>query len=163
MSQTSYSADADNGFAGLLGDSGEGMYLISRALEDSTAMAFGLGVIWGTDPDKQFDVFAGAGTLAGVLAHKQNRADPSLGAALGIEQNEIASLVRTGRIWVTVEEAIVVGTDDVFVRHTAGGGGSTLGAFRTDADTASAQAVLNANWIQGSAAAGIALLQINLP
>ena len=132
MAQTSYSTLPDLGFAGLLGDSGEGMFLVSRALEPATAVAFGLGMIYGTDPEKQFDIFSGAGTLAGVLAHKQNRADPSLGAALGIEQDEVASLMRNGRMWVTVEEAITVG-DPVYVRHTTGTG-TVIGAFRNDAD-----------------------------
>ncbi len=160
--QTTYSRVADDGFAGLLGDSGEGMFLISRALEAATAMAFGLGVIYGTDPEKQFDRFAGAGVLAGIVAHKQNRSQPALATTLGIVQNEVASLVRNGRIWVVVEEAITVG-DLVFVRHTAGGGGTQLGAWRNDADTASAQAVPEASWLKGSTGAGIALLQINLP
>ena len=160
--QLNYNEVADDGFAGLLGDSGEGMFLISRALEDAAAIAFGLGVIYGTDPEKQFDRFSGAGTLAGVLAHKQNRSQPALATTLGIVQNEVASLVRNGRIWVVVEEPIVVG-DAVFVRHTAGGGGSQLGAFRNDADTATAQTVPEASWLKGSSTTGIALLQINLP
>ena len=160
--QIDYNEVADDGFAGLLGDSGEGMFPISRALEDAAAIAFGLGVIFGTDPEKQFARFSGAGTLAGILVHKQNRANPGLLTTLGIEQNEVASLLRNGRIWVVVEETIVVG-DAVFVRHTTGGGGTQIGAFRNDADTATAQTVPEASWLKGSSTPGIALLQINIP
>lgn len=160
--QLVYNEVADDGFAGLLGDAGEGQFLISRAFEGVAAIAFGLGVIYGTDPDKQFDRFSGAGTLAGILAHKQNRSQPALATTLGIVQTETASLVRNGRIWVVTEEPIVVG-DAVFVRHTTGGGGTQIGAFRNDADTATAQSVPEASWLKSGSTTGIALLQINLP
>ncbi len=79
-----------------------------------------------------------------------------------LEDGETASLVRKGRVWVVVEEAVAVG-DDVYFRHTAGGGGSELGAFRNDADTASCDQLTQANWLVGSSGAGVALLEVNIP
>lgn len=134
MSQTAYTQIADTGFAGMIADSGGDHFLVTRALSDATSMGFGLGVETGTDPNTQFAAFSGAGTLFGLLAHKQNKANAALLTTLGIEQNETASIMRRGRLWVVTEETIAVG-DPVFVRHTTGTG-TVIGAFRNDADGA---------------------------
>lgn len=71
-------------------------------------------------------------------------------------------VMNKGRIYVAIEEDIAVG-DDVYFRHTAGGGGTKLGAFRNDADTATADQLTNARWIKGGTAAeGIALLELDV-
>lgn len=163
MSQTSMSIAPDLGFRGLIADSGGDTFLVSRANENASAQGFGIGVIAGTDPEKQFNIFSGAGTLLGVLAHKHGFANQGLADPEALEQNEMGSIMRRGRIWVRVEEAVTAHTSDVYVRHTAGGGGSEIGAFRTDADTASAQQVTNATWLTSTSGAGIAMLEINLP
>lgn len=67
-----------------------------------------------------------------------------------------------GTWWVEVEEAVSL-ADNVFFRHTAGAGGTILGQFRTDADTASADQVSNARWMSETDGPGIALLALNLP
>lgn len=75
---------------------------------------------------------------------------------------EAVKVMNKGRIWVAIEEDIAVG-DDVYFRHTAGAGGSKLGAFRNDADTATADQLTNARWVKGGTAAeGIALLELDV-
>ncbi len=58
-----------------------------------------------------------------------------------------------GGIWVYSEEAIADG-DPVYCRVVAGAGGSVLGAFRNDADTASAILIPGAVFCRDTTAAG---------
>ena len=160
--QTTYTQDPDDGFAGMLAHGHSLRSSVSRALEDAAGLGFGLGVTFGTDPQKQFTKFGSGATLEGVTVHKHDKQDPGLAGALGITQDETATLIREGELWVFVEGTILV-TDDVFCRHTAGGGGSVIGAFRKDADTATADNITGVSWLQGTTTAGIALLQLNLP
>jgi hypothetical protein len=69
---------------------------------------------------------------------------------------ETISVMTSGGIYVYTEEAVVE-RDPVYVRVAAGAGGSTLGAFRNDADTASAVLLPDARFTR-SAAAGCARL-----
>ena len=69
-----------------------------------------------------------------------------LGATDGIPATDPANVKTSGRIWVHAEVAIALG-DGVFFRHTAGGGGSVVGRFRNDADTASADEITTAKWL----------------
>ena len=63
---------------------------------------------------------------------------------------------------VEVEEAVTP-SDDVFVRFAAGAGGTKIGAFRTDADTATAFQVTNARWRTSAGAGEKAVLLLDLP
>ncbi len=96
------------------------------------------------------------------FSHFSESFDTALAGDDAIKQNEAANLLRKGTVWVTVEAAVVAG-DPVFFRHTAGGGGSVLGRFRNDADTASADQIASARFVTTQAAAdGIAKVEINL-
>jgi len=64
-------------------------------------------------------------------------------------------LMKAGAVWVYSEEAVADG-DPVYVRVASGGGGSQLGAFRNDADTASAVLVVGATFTRNSSGAGLA-------
>ncbi len=66
---------------------------------------------------------------------------------------ETVSVLEGGDIWVYAEEAIADG-DPVYVRVASGAGGSVLGAFRNDADTASCLLVPGARFRRKSSAAG---------
>ena len=80
------------------------------------------------------------------------------------EVNDVVAILRKGRVWVTVEGAVTA-QSAAFVRFAAGGGGSILGLFRADADTATAVSPLNGacQFLTSTAGAGLALLEINLP
>ena len=67
---------------------------------------------------------------------------------------DVVPVIRKGAVWVKSENAVSAG-DAVFVRITSGAGGSQLGAFRNDADTASAVQVANARWGRDSVADGV--------
>lgn len=80
------------------------------------------------------------------------------------EANDMVPVMTKGRVWVTVEGAVTNGAA-AFVRFAAGGGGSILGLFRADADTATAVAIPNGAGIfrTATSGAGLALLELNLP
>ena len=135
MSQTAYTIDPALAFRGLLGDPNAGNFAIPMANGAAAAQGFGIAVRRdAANPEDQFDIFSAAGqAVLGVLVHTQAQQNPGLADPLGISLLEEASVLRRGRIWVAVEEAIVV-TDRVFVRHTAFGGNTEIGQFRTDAE-----------------------------
>lgn len=160
MSQTSYAIQAARAFEGLLADADEmNRSSISLANEEAAAVGYGRGVKFGTLPEEQFELPDATGfEFAGVLVHSQAREDVE---AIGPVEGENAELLRRGRIWVPVEEAVAV-EDDVYLRHTTNGG-DTPGGWRTDADTANADRITQAKWITETAAAGLAILEINYP
>lgn len=165
MSQTSYSINPAAAFRGLLGDPAANAYI--RSFANGAAAAQGFGIMVRADvanPVEQFDIFSATGqTPLGVLVHQQPQQDPALADPLGVALLETVGVLRLGRIWVRVEEAVVANTDPVFFRHTSGGGGTEIGAFRTDADTASADALPQSAWLTTTTAAGVALLDLIIP
>lgn len=72
------------------------------------------------------------------------------------------NVMRSGRIWVRPETAVVAGSD-VFFRHAVNGGNTQLGALRADADTATATALSGARFISNAGAGELAVLQISHP
>lgn len=70
-------------------------------------------------------------------------------------------VMRRGRIWVTAESAVTRWTVP-FVRYAAGAGGTELGSFRGDADTASAAQCPWALFITDAAAGALVLVEISL-
>jgi hypothetical protein len=66
------------------------------------------------------------------------------------DQESVPVLVR-GAVWVETEDACSAG-GSVFVRIGAGAGGTQLGAFRSDADTATAVTVTGARYARDSQA-----------
>ena len=64
---------------------------------------------------------------------------------------ESVPVLTAGGIWVFTEEAVVEG-DPVYVRVASGAGGSVLGAFRNDADTASCVQIPDARFCRDAAA-----------
>jgi len=163
MSQTAYTVEPAVGFRGLLADPNDDSFAIPLANGAGAAVGFGVMVRRdAANPEDQFDIFSATGQApVGILVHTHAQENPALAGDLGVDLLEPASVLRRGRIWVRVEEAVAVG-DDVFFRHTAGTG-TEIGAFRNDADTASCDQITNAQWLQGSTGAGVALLEVNIP
>ena len=73
---------------------------------------------------------------------------------------EMVPVLTRGGIWVFTETA-VNDMDDVYVRIASGAGGSTLGAFRNDSDSASCVQVTNARFVY-DCAAGVAPAYFNI-
>jgi hypothetical protein len=160
MTQTSYPLEAAVAFPGMLVDTDAAVRSsISRANEEASAVGYGLGVMFGTDPETQFKLPALTGfPFAGVLVHSHAREDVE---AVGPVEGEPNELLRKGRIWVTVEETILT-TDPVYLRHTVNGG-LLPGGWRKDDDTLRADQLTQAKWLTGAAAGELAQLEINYP
>lgn len=100
--------------------------------------------------------------LMGVSAfvHKTLRT-PSSSNNEVFENDTEMPVLRKGRIWVVSEDACTP-KDAVYVRCASGSGGSVLGKFRTDDDSNTAMPIPGAKWLSTAAAAGFALLEVNL-
>ena len=160
MSQTSYSQDNAVAFAGLVADNAP-KYSITRASESATSVEFGRPAVAGTDAETQFALPSTTGEFVlGVTVHHHAQQDLS-SSGDGIVQDEDAELLRSGTVWVVVEETVVAG-DDVFFRHTTSGP-LVPGGWRNDADTATADQLPNAVYLTGASADGLAKIQFNLP
>lgn len=79
----------------------------------------------------------------------------------GYESRSVMSILRRGRLWVEVEDAVTA-YGSVFIRFSASGA-EVLGSARSDADTADAVALPSAKFLTGASAGGVALVEINLP
>lgn len=166
MSQLSYSTQQLVAFAGQLGDIGP--HDIGTFVNTTTVLPFGLAV--------SQDVSAGDGKWKLPASSADLVRSLLLGVSVATQGNEnlvgtggsyvaksAASILKKGRIWVQVEEAVNVG-DPVFVRFASGGGGTQAGAFRKSADTATAAAVSEGmKYLTSALAAGFVILEVNLP
>jgi hypothetical protein len=68
---------------------------------------------------------------------------------------------RRGRIWVLAESDLARWTNP-FVRFASGAGGTSLGGFRADADTATAAVNTNIIVLTDALAGNLVLLEIDL-
>lgn len=155
MSQTTYDIQAAVAYAGLLADfDATTKASVSRANEESSAVAFGKPAVAGTDAEKQFLLPSGAGdTFLGVTVHKMGTQDPTDD---GIASEETGEILRRGKIWVVAATQVAVG-DDVYWRHT-----TAPGTWRNDA-TDSVK-VDGAIWATATSGADeLAVIDINLP
>jgi hypothetical protein len=131
MAQTSISASQAAAFAGLLVDTNDPGNVIESFIseEASAEIPFGVAVAQGTAdngcklPDTNTDFIRGI-----VVHHYAYEPGTQLGTT-GIVAGEPVSVLRRGRIWVAPETASTPG-ERIYVRYTAGAGGSQLGALR---------------------------------
>lgn len=95
----------------------------------------------GTLPDATGEITGIHG--AGVVLR-----DPTKASGVGYESGDMMRVMIRGRAFVLAEETVVV-TDTPFARFASGGGGTQLGAFRNDADTATCVALPNSRFFKG--------------
>lgn len=100
--------------------------------------------------------------LLGIALHTHAIENVLTGAETGYTAGSAVSVLRKGRVYVSVENAVVQ-NGAVYARHTASGVNTQLGAFRSDADTANASLVPGARFVKAAAAGGITIVEINLP
>jgi hypothetical protein len=159
MSQTTYTIEAANAFQGMLGDDGVNRVSLSRANEEATDVEYGRPAVEGTDGTKQFLLPSAAGeNLLGITTHKHDRENLD---GDGVGPDEPNDLLRQGRVWVKVFEAIALG-DDVYYQHTANAG-RVPGDWSNDADAGNADQLTQAQWLTPAGAGELALLEVNLP
>lgn len=98
----------------------------------------------------------------GVAVHTQALEQALLNADnVGYPLGSTMSVLRKGRVWVRVEDAVVVGGQP-YVRCIAGAG-ERLGAFRSDADGSDAGALPGSRYKTSAGAGELAIVEINLP
>jgi hypothetical protein len=165
MSQTAYSTYQTNAFAGMLADSGENDILSYISEEASANLPFGVAVAKGAADWGALAMVNGSSVIVGITVHT-HQVDPSQVASspagAGIPPKYAINTLKRGRIFVQVEEAVTPASP-VFVRHTAGAGGTQKGAFRASADTATAVAWTAARFLTSAALGAYAVVEVNLP
>lgn len=102
------------------------------------------------------------GTVLGVTVHTQAIEQAVLNANnVGYPLASAMSVMRRGRIWVYVEDAVVAGVQ-AFVRCVAGAG-EVIGAFRSDVDGTDAGALPGSRFKLTAGAGELTILELNLP
>lgn len=109
-------------------------------------------------PSTGTDVTAAGSVMGIVLADQARAQDPSVAVAQ-YPLNSAVSVMAVGRVWVSSETAVVDG-QPVFVRVSANGPLTQLGALRADADGGHAVQLPDAIWIGTTAAAGYAVAEL---
>jgi hypothetical protein len=168
MSQTAYPLVQPVAFAGLIADLNQGYYIRTGLNEEVTEIPFGVALSKvGSSVDDGYKLPALAGSvIAGVSIHSpaiNNIGSAGWAPTAGIPRSRGApfNVLKRGTVWVTVEQA-VLNYDIAFARFASGAGGTQLGAWRKDADTATAALVKGARFLtaQGTAA-GLAVLDFD--
>lgn len=143
--------------------------MLTGIVEQAAGIKPGRLCVRGAGGDFTAALPTGAGSLGvnvmgvSLFTHKALAIAPSSSDNEVHEDEAELPLLRRGRVWVIAEDAVDPSTDSVFVRVSAGAGGSEIGAFRTDADTASAVALAEARWLTSTSGTGeLALLEINI-
>lgn len=158
MSQSTYAQTMTAGFPGMKADLVDD-YVRSYVNAEATAeIPFGVAVVQGA-ADGSAILAVGAGvTWVGVVLHSHNY-DPTydLGTT-GLKPKKTMNVLSRGTVWVQVENAVTVNSR-AFMRHTAGAGGTQKGAFRGDADTATAIEARGCRFLTAASAGGVAMLE----
>lgn len=154
--QTSYTQKMPVAVAGMLGDIRD--CTVESYAAEVAAIAFGLGVIAGTDPLKQVKLPAtGGGVFRGVSMHEQAQ-EQGLGTGLvSYKVGDAVNTLRKGLIWVQTAGAVAIDVPAFFVNS-----GADAGKF-DDLDDGSTDAVPGGVFRSATTGAGLALLEINLP
>jgi hypothetical protein len=96
----------------------------------------------------------------GVVLHSHDYAPTLQLGTTGIKPKNMMSVLNRGRVWVQVEDAVAVG-GRCFVRHTASGGNTQLGKFRSNADTATAIEWKGARYLTAASGGGLAMVEVD--
>jgi hypothetical protein len=164
--QTSFSVDKVRAYAGMIADAGDKDTGNKIA---TSAVPFGCGVVKRAAPADTVEQCgvptATADVTArprGIAVKDESRRGPQSGFPGGYELGDSVTYVKRGRVWVAVEGAVAQDSS-AFCRFAAGGGGTVLGAWRADADTATAVAFPTAVFRTSTTGAGFAIVEVNLP
>lgn len=163
MSQTSYSTEMTTAVDGMPGDAAGAPQVIDSYNNPVDEIKFGVAVqqVSGDDDGIELPDSSGA-KIRGIAVRDLTEENGSAAADNTYPADSRVAVMKKGRIWVPVEEAVSP-SSDVYTRYTAGGGNTQLGAFRTDADSSKALQITQARFLTSTSGAGRALLEINLP
>lgn len=165
--QLDYSHSPAKGFPGMLADSGPRQ--VTSKVNPAVAIPFGTAVAKGTDDDhvKLPTTAAEVTASIGIAIQDPVTEQDSSFTLATYAINSSVNVLRKGRAWVTVEEAVTSG-DTPYVRWANGNGGKTQkGAFRKSVDQVSsadtATILPNAKYITSASAGELAIVEINTP
>lgn len=159
--QTSYTTKHPVAFVGMRADLRSSV-TESYLSEESTAFPFGVAVLAGTNVNG-CKLPAASGDIAkllGIASHTIGYRN--FDATDAIPNKCEVNVTRRGMVWVAAEGAVTAG-NTAFVRYASGSGGSQKGAFRADADTATAGSATGFIFRDTLAAAGLCRVELNLP
>lgn len=137
-----------------------GVLLVQDPNSDVSAIVpFNTGLI---DPAVSAFPAAGPYSVLGVALQEFTVEIPQgEGETNGYPNLKTMSVLRRGRVYVQVEDAVVAG-GEVFARFAASGANTQLGAFRSDADGGTAKAVAGFRFKDGAAAGEIVILDVDV-
>lgn len=165
--QTTYGFYQSVPYAGALYDLESDQQIRSYANQEATAsMPFGIAVAQGANDDGCILMVDTNSKVLGITIHT-HAVDPhqvaTTPAKAGLSPKGTCGVLRQGRLWA-IAEAIVAPQDDVFARYTASTAPKDqLGGLGPSADSSSAKQIAQAKWLTTAAAAGLAVVDINMP
>lgn len=154
-----------------VGATGVGVMAQEAIILNNQAIDFGLLVIQDPNNDQgaippslQSEILNNIRNIAGIDIHSHTAENAREGEVnSGNKISKAMSVLRRGRVYVRVEEAVTPASVP-HVRFAAGAGGTRLGAFRASVDTDTAEPLLSEFRFKSSAGAGeLAILEISLP
>jgi hypothetical protein len=159
--QTSFPIAPTDAFEGTKVDLYPSSVSSFRNAEASAELPFGLMVRYGSTNQDALQLTATSNDFAGILVHSHAYAKPQELGDEGLKPNVAIDVLTHGRVWVRVEDDVLMG-DPVRVRCVAAGA-EKAGAFRTDADgTDCVDISAFARWVSPASAGGLAQLEINM-
>jgi hypothetical protein len=145
--QTSYSSNMPVALVGQLANT-EQATIISRTVEDSAGIAFGLAVAQGTE-DNEVKAFCSGDTAILGINVRQRSANPETPSK--VAQYESARVMTKGCVWVTASVAVNAG-DPVYVIPATGAFAKT--------SASSAVQISGARWDTSTTGEGLARVRL---
>ncbi len=165
--QTSYSFYQSVPFAGVLADLESDSDIRSYVSEELTAgLPFGIAVCQGVADQGCLLMVDTNSKILGITVHQHAFEPyylPALPLTAGVPLKGTVGVLKRGRIWAIAEVAVVP-QDAVYARYTvAAAPKAQLGGLGNTADTSTAKQISQAAWQTTAAAAGLAIVDINMP
>lgn len=154
MAQTSIQANPDAGQAGALASALD-YVVISRVAAE--AIVPGCFVVLTADDETTCELPDAAGEAPGPRGLGVALLDPTRESA-NYAAGDVVSILSVGEVWVNTEDSSTAG-ETAFVRHTDAA--TTLGTFRSDADTSDADDVIGATFMTTRATAGLCKVRLH--
>jgi hypothetical protein len=159
MSQTSVPTSLTRAYSGMLADSSYSLKVTAVNEEASASIPFGFGVKFGTAEDGVLLPTVQASRIKGIAIHFHGVPDADIDDT-GFLPETCFAILRKGRIYVKVEEAVVVG-DRGFCRAVATGD-EEQGVWRKSADsTDCVDCTKQVVFLSAASAGGVALAEVD--
>lgn len=159
--QTAVALKPNVGAPGLVYDVSDDNDIVSFIA--TTAIPFGAFVFVSSDGFVSVPALTGNVTSPNAAQRGIALIDHNKATQEGYDIGDTVRVLRRGRVWALTDAAAnITISSTLFVRFASGAGGTVLGAFRTDADTATASSPpVSINVFHGAgASAGIVVLDL---